>query len=169
MNLSLSKTLSSFCLVLLLGFNAQAIAAKKVQGPAPDFTLKALSGKNMKLSEMRGTVILLNFWASWCAPCRLEMPLLNDLHNKYQALGFAVLGVNVEEDSNMARRYINDRPVDFPILLDNTQQVSKQYKVIAMPTTVLIDRDGNMRYLHQGFKPGDEKKYRKMVKKLIRE
>jgi len=91
------------------------------------------------------------------------------LHDKYKDLGFSVLGVNVEEDSNVARRYIADRPVDFPVLLDNTNKVSKLYKVVAMPTTVVIDRDGNMRFLHQGYKPGDEKKYRRMVKKLIRE
>lgn len=169
MTYSIHKTLTTFSLLLLLSFSSSVFAAKQISGPAPDFTLKTLSGKNVKLSEMRGTVILLNFWASWCAPCRLEMPLLSDLHNKYKDLGFAVLGVNVEEDTNMARRYIADRPVDFPILLDNTNKVSKLYKVIAMPTTVLIDRDGNMRYLHQGYKPGDEKKYKKMVKKLIRE
>ena len=169
MTYSTHKTLTTFSLLLLLSFSSNVFAAKRISGPAPDFTLKTLSGKNVKLSEMRGTVILLNFWASWCAPCRLEMPLLSDLHNKYKDLGFAVLGVNVEEDTNMARRYIADRPVDFPILLDNTNKVSKLYKVIAMPTTVLIDRDGNMRYLHQGYKPGDEKKYKKMVKKLIRE
>jgi peroxiredoxin len=166
---TMRKTLMAFSLLVLLGATTSAFAAKQISGPAPDFTLKTLSGKNIKLSEMRGTVILLNFWASWCAPCRLEMPLLSELHTKYKDLGFAVLGVNVEEDVNMPRRYIADRPVDFPVLLDNTNKVSKLYKVIAMPTTVLIDRDGNMRYLHQGYKPGDEKKYQKMLKKLIRE
>ncbi len=169
MKLSIPHALTAFSLVLLLSLSGAAFGAKEVSGPAPDFTLKSLSGKNMKLSEMRGTVILLNFWASWCAPCRLEMPLLTQLHDKYKDLGFTVLGVNVEEDSNMARRYIAERPVDFPVLLDNTNKVSKLYKVVAMPTTVVIDRDGNMRFLHQGYKPGDEKKYKRMVKKLIRE
>ena len=97
------------------------------------------------------------------------MPLLNDLHNKYQPLGFTVLGVNVEEQSEAARGFINDFPVDFPVLLDNKNRVSKLYKVVAMPTTVVVDRDGNMRFLHKGYKPGDEKQYRKMVKELIRE
>jgi thiol-disulfide isomerase/thioredoxin len=123
----------------------------------------------MKLSEMTGNVVLINFWASWCGPCREEMPLLNALHKKYQALGFTVLGVNVEEDTNKARAFLKDFPVDFPILLDTTNQVSKQYEVLAMPTTVVVDRDGNMRYLHKGYKPGDEEKYSKMVKKLVRE
>ena len=133
------------------------------------FTLKSLSGKNLKLSEMAGNVVLINFWASWCAPCREEMPLLNALHKKYQPLGFTVLGVNVEEKTDKAKGFLVNFPVDFPILLDNTNKVSKQYKVIAMPTTVVVDRDGNMRFLHEGYKPGDEKKYRQMIKKLVRE
>ncbi|MBC8209732.1 MAG: TlpA family protein disulfide reductase [Gammaproteobacteria bacterium] len=153
----------------LLAFSAGTFAAKEMNAPAPDFTLKSLSGKNLRLSELAGQVVLLNFWASWCAPCREEMPLLNDLHNKYAALGFTVLGVNVEEQTDKAVSYIADRPVDFPILLDNSNSVSSQYKVIAMPTTVLIDRNGTMRYLHQGYKAGDEKEYVKLVKRLVRE
>jgi len=145
-----------------------AAAAEEVK-PAPDFTLKSLGGKNLKLSEMAGSVVLVNFWASWCGPCREEMPLLNSLHNKYEPLGFTVLGVNVEEDVKGAEGFLKNFPVDFPVLLDSDNRVSEQYKVIAMPTTVVVDRDGNMRYLHQGYKSGDEAKYRQMVKKLVRE
>ena len=145
------------------------VDAAALKGQAPNFTLKSLGGKNLKLSEMTGNVVLINFWASWCGPCREEMPLLNDLHKKYEPLGFTVLGVNVEEDARNARGFLKNFPVDFPVLLDNENQVSKKYNVIAMPTTVVVDRDGNMRFLHKGYKPGDEEKYRKMVKKLVRE
>jgi len=138
-------------------------------GPAPNFTLKSLSGKNLKLSELAGNVVLINFWASWCGPCLQEMPLLNAIHKKYEPLGFTVLGVNVEENSANARAFLAERGVDFPILLDTKNQVSKMYDVVAMPTTVVVDRDGNMRFLHKGYKTGDEKQYRSMVKKLIRE
>jgi len=155
------------CLVSLMCVSLAGAAA--VKGPAPNFTLKSMNGKNLKLSEMTGNVVLINFWASWCGPCREEMPLLNALHKKYAPLGFTVLGVNVEEQLDGARGFLSNVPVDFPILLDNTNKVSKQYKVVAMPTTVVVDRDGNMRYLHEGYKPGDEKKYQKMVKKLVRE
>lgn len=143
--------------------------AAEIGKTAPDFTLKSLSGPNLKLSEMTGNVVLINFWASWCGPCREEMPLLNALHKKYEPLGFTVLGVNVEEDVNAARGFLKNFPVDFPVLLDNTNRVSKLYEVIAMPTSVVVDRDGNMRYLHQGYKSGDEAKYQQMVKKLVRE
>jgi thiol-disulfide isomerase/thioredoxin len=97
------------------------------------------------------------------------MPLLDELHKKYEALGFVVLGVNVEEQSDKAKGYLADIPVDFPILFDDKNIASKLYDVVAMPTTVMIDRNGNMRYLHKGYKPGDEVKYKKMAKKLIRE
>lgn len=170
MNTTLTRNSPRLLMVCLISLLCVSLAgAASVKGPAPNFTLKSLSGKNLKLSEMAGNVVLINFWASWCGPCREEMPLLNALHKKYQPLGFTVLGVNVEEQTDKARGFLSNYPVDFPILLDKENEVSRQYKVIAMPTTVVVDRDGNMRYLHEGYKPGDEKKYRQMVKKLVRE
>jgi len=170
MKRNLLALLHGLILVFSLAIAVPGISlAAELNSPAPDFTLKSLSGKNLKLSEMSGNVVLINFWASWCGPCREEMPLLNALHSKYEALGFTVLGINVEEDVNGANSFLDNFPVDFPILLDSSNEVSKQYKVIAMPTTVLVDRDGNMRFLHEGYKSGDEAKYRQMVKNLVRE
>lgn len=169
MKMLLTKMTTLGAVILLAQLSFTPLQAATLDKPAPDFTLKSQSGKNLKLSEYAGNVVMLNFWASWCGPCRKEMPLLNDLHNKYEALGFVVLGVNVEEQSRQAKSFIADSPVDFPILFDSNNTVSKQYDVIAMPTTVLIDRNGTMRYLHKGYKAGDEKKYKKMVKKLVRE
>jgi thiol-disulfide isomerase/thioredoxin len=170
MNNKISRSLPRLLTACLISLVCVSLAgAAAVKGPAPNFTLKSLGGKNLKLSEMTGNVVLINFWASWCGPCREDMPLLNALHKKYAPLGFTVLGVNVEEDVDGAMSFLKNVPVDFPILLDNTNKVSKQYKVVAMPTTVVVDRDGNMRYLHEGYKPGDEKKYRQMIKKLVRE
>jgi len=167
---NLLRSWAGLMLLCCISFMAMSPAqSAAVSGVAPNFTLKSLNGKNLKLSEMTGNVVLINFWASWCGPCREEMPLLNALHKKYEPLGFTVLGVNVEEDVKKARGFLKNFPVDFPVLLDNTNRVSKQYNVIAMPTTVVVDRDGKMRFLHQGYKPGDEKKYRNMVKKLVRE
>ncbi len=165
----MNKLFSRICLVVALTVWTGFAEAAAVRGPAPNFTLKSLSGKNLKLSEMVGNVVLINFWATWCGPCRQEMPLLNALHNKYQLLGFTVLGVNVEENPENARDFLKSFPVDFPVLLDSQNSVARQYDVVAMPTTVVVDRDGNMRFLHKGYKSGDEIKYRKMVKKLVRE
>ncbi len=138
-------------------------------GPAPDFTLKNENGSNMRLSEFRGEVVMINFWASWCAPCRQEMPLLDELYTQYQPMGFTILGVNVEEDSTKAKQLLKNIPVNFPVLFDNASDVSKLYNVVAMPSTVLVDRDGNIRYLHQGYKPGYEESYQQQVRELIRE
>lgn len=154
-------------LLLMLAMNVQA--AQVLSGKATDFTLKSRDGKNIKLSELRGQVVMINFWASWCGPCRQEMPLLEALHKKYNALGFTLLGVNVEQDSSKANAYLRDISVSFPILFDTKNSVSKAYNIAAMPSTVMVDRDGNLRYLHHGYKPGYEKEYQKQIKSLIRE
>ena len=152
----------------LLLASGQVFAAAP-QGPAPDFALKTPGGENARLSEHRGEVVMINFWASWCAPCRQEMPLLEELYTQYEPLGFTILGVNVEEDSSKALAMLEDIPVSFPIMLDTSSKVSKLYNVVAMPTSILVDRDGNMRYLHHGYKPGYEEKYQQQVRELIRE
>lgn len=170
MILSTSHKLTGVLILALSGLlfignvNAEAIS-----GSAPDFTLKSNSGKNIKLSEYRGQVVLLNFWASWCGPCRQEMPLLSKMQKKYGKLGFTILGVNVEEDSSPAKGYLRDISVNFPILFDTENKASKAYNVSAMPSTVMIDRNGKMRFLHKGYKPGDEAQYAKWTKKLLRE
>jgi peroxiredoxin len=146
-----------------------AVSAGLKPSSAPDFTLKSYTGENLRLSEYRGDVVLINFWASWCGPCRQEMPALSELHDKYHALGFTVLGVNVESDSGKARKLLQELPVSFPVVFDDDSVVSKQYDVVAMPSTVLVDRDGNMRYLHKGYKPGLEDVYQQQVRDLIRE
>ena len=112
---------------------------------------------------------MINFWASWCGPCRQEMPLLEDLYKRYNKLGFTILGVNVDTDSTKANNYLRDISVTFPIMYDTTNTVSKSYNVNAMPTTVIVDKNGNMRFLHQGYKPGYEKDYKKQVVQLIKE
>jgi len=147
----------------------QIQAASTAAGPAPDFTLKSNSGKNIKLSELRGQVVMINFWASWCGPCRQEMPLLDQLYQRYQPMGFTLLGVNVEEDSGAADKILKEIPVSFPVLYDNKSKVSESYQVQAMPSTFLIDRDGKLRYLHKGYRPGTEEDYQKQIRELIRE
>lgn len=156
---------------LLIGFFVLTgpALAKSASGPAPDFTLKSKSGTNLRLSEYRGQVVMINFWASWCGPCRQEMPLLEDMYKRYAKLGFTILGVNVDNDPGKANNYLNDVKVSFPILYDTSSSVSKLYNVSAMPTTVLVDKNGNMRFLHMGYKPGYEKDYVKQIKQLIRE
>jgi peroxiredoxin len=140
-----------------------------VNDAAPDFTLKSLAGTNLRLEEYRGQVVLINFWASWCGPCRQEMPLLDRIHQRYSDAGFAVLGVNVEGALAPAQETASRTGVTFPVLVDENQRVSELYDLEAMPSSVLVDRDGVVRYVHQGYKPGDEAKYLEVVKQLISE
>lgn len=148
----------------------QAFAeTKKLSGAAPDFTLKSRAGKNLRLKELRGQVVMLNFWASWCGPCRQEMPLLDQLYQRYSRAGFTILGVNLDASPADANRYLKKTDVSFPILYDTESSVGETFHVSAMPTTILIDRNGNLRYQHKSYKSGDEEKYRQYIRELIRE
>lgn len=153
-------------LLLLVTPLAGAVSDSK---PAANFTLKSASGANIRLSEHRGQVVMINFWASWCGPCRQEFPHLDTLHQKYADLGFTVFGVNVEQDRAMADKVLKDIPVTFPILFDSENQVSEMYGVDAMPMTVLVDRNGDIRYVHRGYKPGYEEKYEEQIRTLVKE
>lgn len=165
-----TKPLFNLAAVALAGLLAWLPAVAEVgQGAAPDFTLKSNKGDNYRLSELRGEVVMINFWASWCGPCRQEMPLLEELYVRYKPLGFTILGINIEEDSSKAQSLLKDIPVSFPVLFDTQNEVSRLYDVAAMPSTILVDRDGNMRYLHRGYKPGYEQTYQEQIRTLIKE
>ncbi len=161
-NLILGLTLSVFA--------ATSLAASGLTGQAaPDFALKSSSGENLRLSEYRGDVVMVNFWATWCGPCRQEMPLLDELYLRYERVGFSLLGVNIDDDSRKAMRMVSELGVSFPVLFDARKEVSKLYEVDAMPVTVLIDREGTIRYVHHGYKPGYEDKYLDQIRSLLRE
>jgi peroxiredoxin len=138
-------------------------------GPAPDFSLPSRAGKTLSLDQFKGQVVMINFWASWCGPCRQEMPLLDDIYRRYGKMGFTLLGVNVEPDRKSALAWLKQTPVTFPILFDADSKVSKLYGVAGMPTTVFIDRKGNVRLVHVSYKPGDENTYLDEIRRLIQE
>jgi thiol-disulfide isomerase/thioredoxin len=158
-----SKALRALLLTALLAAPALAVT------PAPPFKLDSMAGKPVSLDQYKGQVIMINFWASWCGPCRTEMPLLEKLHAKYKPMGFTMIGVNVEPDSSLAAQWLKATPVTFPILFDTKSEVSKLYSVAGMPSTVIIDRKGNLRWLHRGYKAGDENQYLDQIRALVRE
>lgn len=156
--------------LLVTVFAATSLASSGLEGQvAPDFALKSSTGENLRLSEYRGNVVMINFWATWCGPCRQEMPLLDELYTRYERVGFSLLGVNIDDDSRRAMQMIEDLGVSFPVLFDARKEVSKLYQVEAMPVTVLVDREGNVRHVHHGYKPGYEDKYLDQVRSLLRE
>ena len=145
------------------------VAAGDGSTPAPDFTLPARDGSPVSLRALRGQVVMINFWASWCGPCRQEFPVLDQIHRRYRPLGLAILGINVEPESAEAERFLARTPVGFPILFDRTNTVTKQYGVSGMPTTILVDRKGRVRWLHQAYRPGDENEYISQIRAMLRE
>ncbi len=156
-------------LAILLCAAPPAAAAVNPGAPAPAFTLAARDGGKLSLADLKGQVVMINFWATWCGPCRQEMPLLAQLHDKYEPLGFTMLGVNVEPDSAAAVAWLKGVPVTFPILFDTDSAVAGSFGVEGMPSSVLVDRNGQVRYIHRGYKPGDEAKYADMIRSLVKE
>jgi thiol-disulfide isomerase/thioredoxin len=157
-------------LALAAMFASVAFAASST-GPAPGFKLTGRGGQSVDLAQFRGQVVMINFWATWCKPCREEMPLLEDIYKKYKPMGFTMLGVNVQPETGEAEAWLGKlpKPVTFPIAFDVDSKVSKLYKVSTMPTTVLVDRKGNVRVLHRGYKSGDENTYLTHIRSMLKE
>ena len=155
--------------LLLAAAAVTASAAVQPSATAPDFTLRSVGGANLRLAEQRGQVVLVNFWATWCGPCRQEMPHLNRLYDKYRSAGFVLLGVNIDDDPRAAADLAAKLGVHFPVLLDTDKRVSRAYDMSAMPATLLIDRDGRVRHLHRGYKDGVEALYEQQVRALLKE
>ncbi|MCH8306810.1 MAG: TlpA family protein disulfide reductase [Proteobacteria bacterium] len=157
-------------LLVLSIFMGSSLASSGLTGQtAPDFVLRSSTGENLRLSEYRGDVVMINFWATWCGPCRQEMPLLDELYGRYQRVGFSLLGVNIDDDSRRAMAMVKELGVRFPVLFDEEKKVSKLYEVEAMPLTILLDREGTVRHIHYGYKPGYEQKYLNEIRSLLRE
>jgi len=163
-----TRVLSLIALALVPAL-AWSGASLKTGAPAPGFELKSNSGKHVSLADLKGQIVLVNFWASWCGPCRQEMPILEQLNHQYHNKGVALIGVNVEPDTDAATAWLKATPVTFPILYDVDSKVSKLYEVQGMPNTVILDRKGIVRYIHRGYSPGAENEYLDQIRALIRE
>ncbi len=118
--------------------------------PAPDFTLQTPDGQTMQLSALKGQPVLLNFWATWCGPCAIEMPALEQIYRKYQDQGLVVLGVNQGETGDRVTQYLRGNNLSFPSVLDAETNVARQYRVTGYPTTWLVDADGTLRQVRRG-------------------
>jgi len=149
---------------------ASAAAAPTLVGrDAPDFALKTLDGSNLRLSEFRGQVVLVNFWARWAGDSRQEMPALNKINTTYQRAGLVVLGVSVDEDLRRAREFAGAMKVSYPIMFDTGTDLGRDYFLQKMPMTILVDRSGVVRFSHVGYKHGDERIYLDHIRELLRE
>lgn len=136
---------------------------------APDFTLKTLDGQEMTLSKLKGKVVLLDFWATWCAPCREAIPHLINLQKTYQEKGFEVIGMNMDRgDVETVRRFVKSMDIPYPITL-TPEEVSRNYGVTGLPTTILIDKEGKIRQKMLGFSSEISKQITSTIVELTQE
>jgi peroxiredoxin len=155
-------------LVTLLAATGTVSAATHLLGAeAPDFVLKSISGKNLRLSEYRGEVVMLTFWAAWCGDCRAQLEELGAMRERYQDAGVELLAVSLDQNAKQAGEASAD--VTFPVLHDAGGEVGRLYDVSKMPVMVLIDRGGVVREVFEGFRRGNEEQYLERVQALLRE
>jgi peroxiredoxin len=159
------------CLILGAAMAGTSLAAAPtmVGKEAPDFVLRGLDGRNLRLSEYRGQVVLVNFWARWAGDSRQEMSALDRINTTYQRAGLVVIGVSVDEDLRRAQEFAVAMGVSYPILFDTGSEIGKDYLLQKMPMTILVDRAGVVRYSIVGFKRGDERIFLDQIRELLRE
>jgi len=141
------KTLASAVslLIVLSGLLGMAARPPLVGGPAPEIVLKDLQGRDVKLSDLRGKVVLVNFWATWCKPCKEEMPAMQASYDKLRDKGFVVLAVNELEDTARVAEHIRTHGHTFEVVMDHNNQVANVYGVVGLPASFLIDPQGIVR------------------------
>lgn len=151
-----------FCSTLL---NMPAAALDK--GAAPDVTLPTVDGK-VSLLELRGKVVLLDFWASWCGPCRQSFPWMNEMQARYESQGFEVVAVNVDQNPEAAAEFLSEVPATFTVAYDPEGKTPEAYEVMGMPSAYLIDRNGHIHSQHIGFHNGQKETYEASIRSLLR-
>ena len=155
-------------LAAVAGFAAEPPYALLGQG-APDFALHAVAGDNVRLSEHRGEVVVLNFWSSRCTSCRTQLAALNRSFATYRSAGLSVYGVGVDDDPVQAQDFARTARVDFALLLDPAKTVSRSYQVDNLPMTVLIDRNGTVRYVLRDYSAASSTLYLQQLRTLLNE
>ncbi len=159
-------------MLLLLGLalsSGLAVASVGKGQKAPDFAIPSLRGTKLSLAALRGKVVLLDFWAQWCEPCKRELPELEKLYKAYAAKGVVVIGVNIDKQRDNAERLVRQLGITFDVGLDPTGATAGSYDLPKMPTSFLIDRKGVVRFVHDGFEGGDDvARFRKELDELTR-
>lgn len=162
-------------LLAAVWFVGAAVAHEGGEGgyQAPGFSTTLLGTpsqeKTFRLEQLRGQVVYVDFWASWCVPCRLSFPALDQLHKKYRAQGFEVVAVNQDTASADITRFLARHPVGFTLVADSDNSVARAYQVKAMPSGYLIDRKGKVRFVHRGFRNDSASTIDQQISQLLKE
>jgi len=157
-----TKTISLALAVLISG---SAFAAD-INQVAPDFDLPGRAGA-VKLSDYKGKTVYLDFWASWCGPCKQSFPWMNDMQARYGAKGLRVVGINLDQKSEDARDFLKDTPAGFDVAFDQGGKTPKSFGIKGMPTSVLIGPDGKVISVHTGFKPEQTAELETQIKQAL--
>lgn len=137
---------------------------------APDFSLRDINGQTVTLSEHKGQTVLLSFWATWCGPCKVEMPHLHELYKEKKDQGFTVLSISSDDarSASQVKPYIKKMGYTFPVLLDKESEVTGAYNPLkTLPYTVIINRQGEIAHKHSGYNPGDEVEIKRLVEEEL--
>jgi len=156
---------TSLTVLTLYGFSSMG---NVVSAPAPDFKLEGQQ-KQINLSDYRGQIVYLDFWASWCQPCRKSFNWMNKMQSLYGEEGFKVIAINLDESRKKADRFLQQIPANFDVAFDPRGDTAESYKVKAMPSSYIIDKHGNVIHANLGFRSKDEDKLEAKIRKIIRQ
>jgi peroxiredoxin len=161
------RVLLGLSFVVMLPVLAGRASALDAGARLPEIGLTDLSGKRVDVASLKGKVVLVDFWATWCAPCKQEMPVLERLYQKYKDRGFTVVGVSVDQESTNVGSFLKQLKVSFPIVHDKVHEVANRFHPPRMPSSYVVDRNGVVRYVHGGFRSGDDAKLESELNTLL--
>lgn len=147
-------------------FLADTLRKKSTNEPVDDQQLKSIEGRSFNLSDLKGKVVLISFWATWCGPCVAEMPFLKKLYEKYKEKGLEILAVSIDEDSRKVRPFATENDLNFPVV--HSVALAKHFNAPTIPTSLFIDKHGNLRYRKVGFVEGDEREIEVVITELLK-
>ena len=156
-----------YAVVAALWLSSLPAGALDAGSKMPEIGLTDLSGKPVNAASLAGKVVIVDFWATWCAPCKEELPILQKLYKKYGAQGLVIVGVSVDKDASNIQSFVKKLGLSFPVVHDANHQVSGRYQPPRMPSSYIVDRKGIVKYVHGGFRADDAAVIEKQVQELL--